>query len=65
MADCCSVPYPFLTIANLPTRLAIYVGAAVLNLGLYHLANRIHFGVDRALGKDVVRSKKQAEGKMR
>jgi len=45
--------------------LVIYIGAALLNLGLYHLANRIHFGVDRLLGKSVVDSKKQAEGKMK
>lgn len=58
-----AVPYPFLTIANLPTRIAIYIVASLLNLGLFYLANGIHLQVDRALGRNVQRSKRQAEGK--
>ena len=48
-----------------PARVVFYACAAVINVGLFHLANAVHLGVDRLTGKDVRRASKQAEGKSR
>jgi hypothetical protein len=50
---------------TLTARLVFYACAAVVNVGLFHLANQIHLAVDSLTGKDTTRAEKQAEGKSR
>lgn len=57
-----TVPYPFFGEMDLQARLIFYACAMVVNVGLFKLANAIHFGVDRALGRNVSRARRQAKG---
>jgi len=55
-------PYPFFGEMDLPQRLTFYACAMVVNVGLFYAANGIHFMVDRLLGKNVAKAKRQAKG---
>jgi len=43
-------------------RVTFYTGASAINVILFYIANGIHFGVDRMLGKNMMLAKRQAKG---
>ena len=48
---------------TVPQRLTFYGSAGIINVFLFKLANGMHLGVDRLMGKNVNRAKAQAKGK--
>ena len=63
LAELLPVPYPFLGDLTPVQRALFYSIASLINIGLFHLANAVHFGVDKVLGRNVAIAKAQAQGK--